>query len=144
MPTLQNAGNVLRPFTSLKLSIRIPPLVNQFKAQEAIKKALLKNPPYGAKITLDFDEPAAGWNAPKVKDWLAISIESASKICFGESAGSIGEGGTIPFMAMLGEQFPEAQFIITGVLGPNSNAHGPNEFLHIPYEAINLFYSSNY
>ena len=133
MPTLQNAGNVLRPFTSLKLSIRIPPLVDQFKAQEAIKKALLKNPPYGAKITLDFDEPAAGWNAPKVKDWLATSIESASKICFGESAGSIGEGGTIPFMAMLGEQFPEAQFIITGVLGPNSNAHGPNEFLHIPY-----------
>ena len=133
LPTLENAGNVLRPFTSLKLSVRIPPLVDQFKAQEAIKKVLLKDPPYGAKITLNFEEPAAGWNAPEVKEWLAASIENASKICFGESACSIGEGGTIPFMAMLGEQFPKAQFIITGVLGPNSNAHGPNEFLHIPY-----------
>ena len=44
----------------------------------------------------------------------------------------MGEGGTIPFMGMLGEKFPGAQFMITGVLGPHSNAHGPNEFLHIP------------
>ena len=45
---------------------------------------------------------------------------------------SMGEGGTIPFMAMLGQRFPEAQFLVTGLLGPQSNAHGPNEFLHIP------------
>ena len=45
----------------------------------------------------------------------------------------MGEGGTIPFMAMLGRRFPDAQFLITGVLGPRSNAHGPNEFLHIEY-----------
>ena len=133
LPSLKNAGNVLRPYTSLKLSIRIPPTVDQFTAQEAIKKALLKNPPYGAKISLKFEEPAAGWNAPEMKKWLAKSIENASNVCFGKSACSLGEGGTIPFMAMLGEEFPQAQFIITGVLGPNSNAHGPNEFLHIPY-----------
>jgi acetylornithine deacetylase/succinyl-diaminopimelate desuccinylase-like protein len=45
----------------------------------------------------------------------------------------MGEGGTIPFMAMLGQKYPQAQFLITGVLGPHSNAHGPNEFLHLGY-----------
>ena len=43
----------------------------------------------------------------------------------------MGEGGSIPFMGMLGAKFPDAQFVITGVLGPQSNAHGPNEFLDI-------------
>ena len=133
LPPSNNAGNVLRPFTQLQLSIRIPPLVNHLKAQEAIREALTKNPPYNAKVTVSFDEPASGWNAPETVAWLASSIKSASRSYYGEDACSISEGGTIPFMAMLGERFPKAQFVITGVLGPGSNAHGPNEFLHIPY-----------
>ena len=60
-------------------------------------------------------------------------MQQASREFFGKPAMFMGMGGTIPFMAMLGEFFPEAQFVITGVLGPKSNAHGPNEFLHIPY-----------
>ncbi len=133
LPHPENAGNVLRPFTELQLSIRIPPGINHIKAKNALKKTILDNPPYNASVSLSFDEPAAGWSAPKTKPWLLNSIETASENFFKKSPGSLGEGGTIPFMAMLGNQFPKAQFVITGVLGPNSNAHGPNEFLQIPY-----------
>ena len=133
LPPSANAGNVLRPYTKLQLSMRIPPMVDPIKAQKALRKVLTEKPPYQSKITLDFEEGAWGWNAPETEDWLSSAMEKYSKIFYGESSGSLCEGGTIPFMAMLGEQFPKAQFVITGVLGPGSNAHGPNEFLHIPY-----------
>ena len=133
MPSTANAGNVLRPYTTLQLSMRIPPMVDPKKAVNAIEKILKSDIPYGASVELEFEEAAEGWNAPESKTWLLDSIEKASKKYFNEMPCTIGEGGTIPFMAMLGNQFPEAQFVITGVLGPQSNAHGPNEFLHIPF-----------
>ncbi len=133
LPPSENAGNVLRPYTELQLSIRIPPFINQKKAQSAIKNVLLENPPYNSKISLVFDEPASGWSAPKTSSWLEKAMNEGSLAFFNKPFCFIGEGGTIPFMAMLGNQFPNAQFLITGVLGPGSNAHGPNEFLHIPY-----------
>ena len=133
LPPASNAGNVLRPFTSLKFSIRIPPMVDPTEAGKAIERVLTQNQPYGAKISLELNEAAAGWNAPKTADWLNDSMQKASETFFQQPACSISEGGTIPFMAMLGNKFPETQFMITGVLGPGSNAHGPNEFLHIPY-----------
>jgi len=133
LPAVENAGNVLRPYTVLKLSMRIPPMVDPLKARDTIQKILTKNVPYNARAQVDFDEPAAGWNAPETRPWLVSAMNNASETFFGQSAGSMGTGGTIPFMAMLGERFPGAQFVITGVLGPQSNAHGPNEFLHIPY-----------
>jgi len=133
LPEGEKAGNVLRPYTSLKLSMRIPPMVDAPKAQDALVKVLTNNPPYDAKVAVETEEAAFGWNAPKTEPWLDSAIEKASTDFYGHSASALGEGGTIPFMAMLGEKFPEAQFIITGVLGPASNAHGPNEFLHIPY-----------
>lgn len=133
LPLSSNAGNVLRPFTQLRLSMRIPPLVDHLEAQAELERALTLDPPYGAKVTIHFEEPASGWNAPETASWLADAMNNASEEFYGEPACSMGEGGTIPFMAMLGEQFPKAQFVITGVLGPGANAHGPNEFLHIPY-----------
>ena len=133
LPPASNAGNVLRPFTSLKFSIRIPPMVNPIDAQKAIERVLTKDEPYGSKITVEFGESAAGWNAPKTDTWLSESMNKASETYFNNPACSIAEGGTIPFMEMLGNKFPNAQFMITGVLGPESNAHGPNEFLHLPY-----------
>lgn len=133
LPATANAGNVLRPYTTLQLSMRIPPMVDPQKGVDAIKKVLEKNIPYNATVELDFEEAAEGWNAPETEKWLIDAIEKASNSYFKQMPGSIGEGGTIPFMAMLGEQFPKAQFVITGVLGPKSNAHGPNEFLHIPF-----------
>ena len=133
LPSTANAGNVLRPYTTLQLSMRIPPMVDAKKATKEIEKTLKNNVPYDATIDLDFEEAADGWNAPETSPWLLDAINKASKNYFKEQPCSIGEGGTIPFMAMLGEQFPNAQFVITGVLGPKSNAHGPNEFLHIPF-----------
>ncbi len=132
IPGLGSAGNVLRPHTALKLSMRIPPTVDAKLAGEALRYALVANPPYGAKVTFELEKKSSGWNAPATSAWLTEAIETASQKAFGAPAVYMGEGGTIPFMGMLGEKFPGAQFMITGVLGPASNAHGPNEFLHIP------------
>lgn len=130
LPSLDNAGNVLRPGTQLKLSMRLPPTVEAAVAEAALTEALTANPPYNATVHFD-SEGASGWNAPAVAPWLDAALNAASSGWFGPPAAHMGEGGTIPFMGMLGEKFPKAQFVITGVLGPKSNAHGPNEFLHL-------------
>ena len=132
LPALQDAGNVLRPMTTIKLSLRIPPMVDAEGASQALKSALEHDPPSGADVRFVAEKGAAGWNAPPLEAWLEEACESASNTHFGKGAVWMGEGGTIPFMGMLGEKFPQAQFMVTGVLGPASNAHGPNEFLHIP------------
>ncbi len=133
IPNLENAGNVLRPQTTAKLSMRIPPTCEPQKAAAAIKKLLETAPPYNAKVSFTTRAGVAqGWNAPVMQNWLKQSVNNASQTYFGKPVLYWGEGGTIPFMGMLGEKFPQAQFVITGVLGPKSNAHGPNEFLHIP------------
>ncbi|MDH5245446.1 MAG: M20 family metallopeptidase [Betaproteobacteria bacterium] len=132
-PALADAGNVLRPRTSLKLSLRLPPLLDGAGALQALKRLLEADPPHGATVRFEADEGATGWNAPATAPWLEQALQAASNAYYGKPAAAIGEGGTIPFMAMLGKHFPDAQFLITGVLGPKSNAHGPNEFLHISY-----------
>lgn len=130
-PHIRDAGNVLRPATSAKLSLRLPPTTDANKAGGALKTLLEAEPPYGAKVTFEVEKAGSGWDAPLLADWLRASVNRASKIAFGRGAAMMGEGGSIPFMGMLGEKYPKAQFVITGVLGPHSNAHGPNEFLHI-------------
>ena len=131
MPDLVNAGNVLLPYTILKLSFRLPPTVNAELAAEVVKSALEADTPPLVKVEFDADSSMAGWNAPEVAPWLEASMQRASDAFFDKPSMYMGTGGTIPFMGMLGERFPEAQFLITGLLGPKSNAHGPNEFLHI-------------
>ncbi|SFF25516.1 Acetylornithine deacetylase/Succinyl-diaminopimelate desuccinylase [Fontimonas thermophila] len=132
LPPLGSAGNVLRPFTAVKLSLRIPPTLDGARAASALKRLLEADPPYGARVTLELEKAGSGWHAPALAAWLEQAVEAASRTHFGRPPAYMGEGGTIPFMGMLGEKFPDAQFLITGVLGPHSNAHGPNEFLHIP------------
>lgn len=132
MPPLSSAGNVLRPHTSVKLSLRLPPTMDGKKAGELLRQELLRDPPNDAQVALDLEKASTGWNAPAQSQWLTKAIDASSREFFGQPAMYMGEGGTIPFMGMLGEKFPGAQFMITGVLGPHSNAHGPNEFLHIP------------
>ena len=128
-----DAGNVLLPYTEAKLSIRTPPTLDAKEAVKAIKKALEADPPYGATVEFDAGEGGqSGWHAPPLAPWLEKAVTEASQEAFGKPVAYMGEGGTIPFMGMLGEKFPKTQFVITGVLGPHSNAHGPNEFLHIP------------
>jgi acetylornithine deacetylase/succinyl-diaminopimelate desuccinylase-like protein len=132
-PGIDSAGNVLRPKTSFKLSMRIPPTVDGEKATAALSKVLTSDPPYQARVTFEADVGATGWNAPETAPWLKTALAEASTRVYGRDVAWVGEGGTIPFMNMLGARFPRAQFLVTGLLGPHSNAHGPNEFLHIRY-----------
>jgi acetylornithine deacetylase/succinyl-diaminopimelate desuccinylase-like protein len=133
LPPPASAGNVLRPKTELVLSLRLPPTLDAERAARRVKEILEKDPPYGARVKYEHGQAATGWNAPATAAWLERAVDEASKRHYGKSAMWMGEGGTIPFMAMLGQKFPQAQFFITGVLGPHSNAHGPNEFLHVDY-----------
>lgn len=132
IPDISGAGNVFRPETACKLSIRLPPTCDPQRAAHAVKDALEKDPPYGAEVTFTIEDAAKGWYAKAISSELSQIINAASDAYFGSSYCSFGEGGTIPFLGMLSAQFPQAQFVVTGVLGPFSNAHGPNEFLHIP------------
>jgi len=131
IPPLDKAGNVIRTHTSLMLSVRVPPGVDTDIAGAALKKILEKDPPYGAEVSFKVEKGAAGWESPALSPWLENSMNVASNAFFNKNANFIGEGGSIPFMGMLGRKFPQAQFVITGVLGPHSNAHGPDEFYHI-------------
>ena len=118
--------------SAVKLSFRLPPTANAEAAADAVRRTLETDPPYGARVA--FTSGAnGGWNAPRTEPWLEHAVAEASRQYFGHEGMSMGVGGTIPFMAMLGERFPSTQFLVTGVLGPHSNAHGPNEFLHIDY-----------
>jgi acetylornithine deacetylase/succinyl-diaminopimelate desuccinylase-like protein len=133
LPDLVQGGNVLRPKTSIKLSLRIPPSLDATELDRKLKELLESDPPFGARVTFEPEKGGGGWVAPAIASWLEESVERASQTYFGKGAMTFGEGGSIPFMGMLGARYPTAQFLITGVLGPQSNAHGPNEFLHIPY-----------
>jgi acetylornithine deacetylase/succinyl-diaminopimelate desuccinylase-like protein len=133
LPPLASAGNVQRPRTALKLSLRLPPVVDAEAAARALKDLLEEDPPYKAAVRFEYDPPGTGWNAPTFSPWLANALDGASNDLFGRRAAYMGEGGTIPFMSMLGAKFPAAQILVTGVLGPKSNAHGPNEFIDIGY-----------
>jgi acetylornithine deacetylase/succinyl-diaminopimelate desuccinylase-like protein len=131
-PAPEAAGNVLLPFTTAKLSIRLPPTCDAAVAVKAIKRVLESDRPYDAEVQFEAEAGQSGWNAPTLTPWLEDSLQRASQTHFGRPSAFMGEGGSIPFMGLLGEKFPGTQFVVTGVLGPASNAHGPNEFLHIP------------
>ena len=132
IPPVASAGNVLRPHTSLHLSVRLPPTCDEDAALAALNAALTSDPPYGAHVTFDDGHAGPGWNAPAFAPWLQTALDEASEASFGNASRAFGEGGSIPFMGMLGDMFPDAQFVITGCLGPGANAHGPNEYLHLP------------
>jgi acetylornithine deacetylase/succinyl-diaminopimelate desuccinylase-like protein len=132
-PALQDAGNVLRPYTAFKLSLRLPPLIDAAHAVQELKTLLEDNAPYQAKVTFETNGGATGWNAPSTAPWFEQALNQASQAHFGAPCGYIGQGGTIPLMNMLSAGFPQSQMMVCGVLGPKSNAHGPNEFLHVPY-----------
>jgi acetylornithine deacetylase/succinyl-diaminopimelate desuccinylase-like protein len=133
LPVPASAGNVLEPGIAAKLSIRLPPTVDAAAAAKRVKEVLEKDPPHGLQVRFEIEGAANGWDAPPLAPWLEQSIAHASESAYAQPPGYMGEGGSIPFMGMLGARYPKAQFVITGVLGPNSNAHGPDEFLHIPY-----------
>lgn len=133
IPSVQSAGNVLRTNTDLKISFRIPPGVNAEEVQDVVKQILEANPPYGAEVTYNPTEPADGFHAPPLHEGIASALESASLHLTGKPPMSTWIGGTIPFMAMIQNKYPNACFLCTGSSGPGNNAHGPDEKLHIPH-----------
>lgn len=132
VPPIEDAGNVLRPFTEGKIALRIPPTADAGAVAAELARRLTSDPPDGARVTVRDVIPARGFAAPELAPWLAAAVDDASLSFFGAPAGAMGEGGTIPFLAELLSSYPDAQFLVTGVLGPESNAHGPNEMLHVP------------
>ncbi len=133
LPPTASAGNVMLPEVALKLSLRLPPTCDAQRAVRAVRAALTRDPPHGAEVHFEADAASPGWNAPPFAPWLEQALQEASQQIFAREAVHVGSGGTIPFMGMLGQRFPQTQFLVTGVLGPQSNAHGPNEFLHVDY-----------
>lgn len=133
LPEPQIAGNVIRTHTTVKLSMRIPPLVKADDVLQATKRILEADPPYNAKVTFVPKGAGNGCAMPPLQPWLEQALHEGSMEAFGHPHACQGMGGAIPFISMLVETFPAAQFVVTGVLGPQSNAHGPNEFLHVPY-----------
>jgi acetylornithine deacetylase/succinyl-diaminopimelate desuccinylase-like protein len=132
LPAVADAAAVMRPSTALRLSLRLPPVIDPVAAAQRLRALLEAEPPYGSEVAFEVGFVSPGWHAPPVSPWLADALDEASGRAFGAPCAWMGGGGGIPFLAMLGERFPQAQFVTTGVLGPQSNAHGPNEFLHLP------------
>lgn len=132
VPDLDSAGNVLRPYTTVKFSLRLPPTTDAGEAEKALAALLTQDAPHHVEVKVDMKNSADGWEAPPCSAILDNAIDSASRHFFGAPAVSMGCGGSIPFMEFLANSLPKAQFVVTGILGPMSNAHGPNEFLHIP------------
>ncbi len=132
LPPVADAGNVFRSRLALKLSLRLPPTADTWAVGDELRSVLEADPPFGAQVRLLDGARGPGWASPAFAPWLAEACDRASKQHWGLPVASCGVGGTIPFMGMLGERMPDAQFLLVGVLGPGSNAHGPDEFLHLP------------
>jgi acetylornithine deacetylase/succinyl-diaminopimelate desuccinylase-like protein len=135
LPAPQDAGNVLRPYTTLCLSFRLPPTADSTAAAAAVRAALTTDVPDGAVVELSGEEDANGWNAPDLAPWLKSALDTAGQEVFGQPWRTMGMGGSIPFLGLLQQRYPQAQFVVTGVLGPGSNAHVPDESLHLSYAA---------
>ncbi|OLT38753.1 peptidase M20 [Saccharomonospora sp. CUA-673] len=131
LPPLADAGNVLRPYTSVKLSFRLPPTVDGATALEALTRTLTTDPPYGAQVEVARTDAATGWNAGPRAAWLESTLDTVSDDVFGLPWRALGLGGTIPFLGMFGRAYPDAQFVVTGPRGPGNNAHVPDEWLHL-------------
>jgi acetylornithine deacetylase/succinyl-diaminopimelate desuccinylase-like protein len=131
LPPIGNAGNVLLPRVAMKLSLRLPPTLDAAFAATEVQRVLEADPPYGARVQFEVSSSLGGWHAPTLAPWLATALEGASQRHFGKPCLAMGTGGSIPFIGMLADRYPKTQFLVTGVLGPKSNAHGPNEFLHL-------------
>lgn len=133
IPSVANGGNVMRPYTRAKIGLRLPPDVNAEKASEEFGKIVTENPPFNADVRFEPVVASDGWVAPKRADWLKQAFLESSQTLWGAAPGFLGMGGSIPLLNVFTGRWPKAQYMVAGALGPGSNAHGPNESLHIDY-----------
>lgn len=132
MPPFASAGNVIRPLTAVFLTLRIPPMLDVNELAQELKEVLESDSPYGAKVNFNILNCSSGWNANTMEPWLRNAMDYSAKTYFGKPPAFNGIGGTIGIMELFDKYFPNAQYFVSGVEGPGSNAHGPNESLHIP------------
>jgi len=132
-PAAEGAGNVLRAKTKAKISIRLPPTFDHKESEKIIADILTKDPPYNSKITVKIINSGNGWAAKDLHPALKKSFSASSQFLFGRDYFNCGEGGSIPFISELAELFPKCEILVTGVLGPGSNAHCLNECLNLDY-----------
>eukprot|EP01083_Nonionella_stella_P046907 125601_1 len=127
-------SNIIRTETNMRLSFRLPPCVVPEKALEAVKATLLKEPlPYGAKVTFENTMMGSGWASNSAAGgWLETSITDSSTTFFGKAAAFKGMGGSIPIINDFQGRYTDAEIIVSGVAGPQSNMHAVNETLDVP------------
>lgn len=104
LPAIKDAGNVLRPETSLRISLRIPPSLDPVKAKADLEKLILSDPPYGAKVEIKQLSVGPGLNAPDLTPALEKTVADASKQFYGKDPIYYGEGGSIPFLCSLAQK----------------------------------------
>lgn len=120
------------PELTAKLSIRLPPTAASEQAARKCKQLCESNPPYNAPVSFDIIVHADGWWCEEFPDWLTAAADDASLKHFGIPSAPIAVGGGIPFIKPLADAFPAAPIFVAGLIGPEANAHGPNESLDIP------------
>jgi acetylornithine deacetylase/succinyl-diaminopimelate desuccinylase-like protein len=134
LPSCSTAGNVLLPYTQVCCSLRIPPSKNSKEAKEQIENFFSKvKVPHNAKFSYNVYKSGTGFECPSYSKSVLEVINKAGNETFDKPVLYYGEGGSIPFLNDIKNVFPKAQFIVTGVLGPESNAHGPDEMLHLGF-----------
>ena len=134
LPDVAKAGNVLRPSTSARLSLRLPPNADPAKTQAAFVKLLSEDIPYNCKVDIKSGHSGQGWCMKDPEQWMKDAFQDVGTDFFdGNKPGSYGIGGSIPFLAELGKMYPETAIYALGVLGPRANAHAPNECINLDY-----------
>lgn len=133
IPSIQNAGNVIQGSVSLRLSFRIPPGIDIDNALQSINDCFTQNIPYGCSVTWNSLEYLPGWCAPSHSVKYEKLFHDAGEQVFEEKTLACGQGASIGFIPKFEKLFPKTEIILIGVLGPQSNAHSPNEALNVLY-----------
>jgi acetylornithine deacetylase/succinyl-diaminopimelate desuccinylase-like protein len=129
-PSVATASNTLLPSVSAKFSLRVPPGQDPAAAFEALRAHLVASAPWGAKVDVELGETGQAWQGDlsgPVYDLARRALE----VAWGRRPVHMGVGGSIPFVAALGEVYPAATVLLTGVEDPDTRAHGTNESLHL-------------
>jgi hypothetical protein len=108
LPPISQAGNVVRAFTSARVSLRLPPTADAVVMKEILLEKLTKNVPYNASVTVDRVHAGSGWCMKTLESWLKTAIEQAGADFYDDKpTGSFGEGGSIPFLKELEKKYPQ-------------------------------------
>ena len=127
---LDVAGNVLAPSATARLSLRIAPGQDPQAALEALSAHLHAHVPFGARLTITGREAGPAFDGTQATPASQAALWAMSTAWRGEAV-SVGQGGSIPFIATLKEVFPDAEVLVTGIEDPDTRAHSEDESMHL-------------